>query len=92
MRRERGKVRQKAEANSGSVITGANLYVTWYQFKKDLERQLGYSLLNWSWLEAKPKAPLPWHESHMRAALSEVARFRRVGGGTKDGCPELAMK
>jgi len=45
------------------------LYTTWYDFKKELERHLGHSLLNWHWLEVKPQAPLPWDKSHLRAAL-----------------------
>ena len=51
----------------------ANQYATWYAFKKDLERQLGYSLLNWRWIEVKPKSPLPWSKSHMRATISVLA-------------------
>lgn len=49
------------------------IYATWYGFKKDLERRLGYNLLNHEWFQVKPKAPLPWDDSHMRAALSEAA-------------------
>ncbi len=47
-------------------------YETWYEFKKDLERNLGYMLLNQCWLEVKPKAPLPWDSLHMQAAVSVV--------------------
>ena len=54
------------------------LYTTWYDFKKDFERQIGHGLLNWDWLEVKPKAPLPWNDSHLKAALSAVARYRGV--------------
>ena len=73
MRQERDKVGQEAEENSGGTITGANQYTTWYEFKKDLEKQLGYGLLNWDWLEVKPKAPLPWNDSHLQAAVSVLA-------------------
>ena len=52
------------------------LYTMWYEFKKELENQLGHSLLNWDWLEVKPKDPLPWNDSHMKAALLAVARVR----------------
>jgi len=45
-------------------------YATWYEFKKECERRLGYSLLNRIWLELKPKSPLPWDDSHLRAVLS----------------------
>ncbi len=50
-----------------------NLYVTWYEFKKDLEKQLGRNLLNRCWLEVKPKAPLPWDSSQMQTAVSVLA-------------------
>ena len=49
----------------------------WYEFKKDFEKELGHSLLNWDWMELKPKAPLPWTDSHMKAALLAAARFQK---------------
>jgi len=52
------------------------LYTTWYEFKKDLEKKLGYVLVNRRWLEVKPKAPLPWNNSHVENAISGVSRFR----------------
>ena len=51
-------------------------YTTWYEFKKDLEKKSGHVLLNWRWLEVKPKAPLPWNSSHMKEALSATLGFR----------------
>ena len=75
MREVRHKVRQKGEENSGGIITAAKLYTTWYEFKKDLERQLGCALFNWRWLEVKPQAPLPWDNSQMQAAVSVLARL-----------------
>jgi hypothetical protein len=53
------------------------LYETWYEFKKDLEKQVGHTLLNWCWLEVKPKDPLPWNNSHMRSVLSVCARLEK---------------
>ena len=53
------------------------LYQTWYEFKKDLEKRLGSSLLNEDWLNAKPQAPLPWDGSHMESALVAVADLRK---------------
>ena len=44
-------------------------YETWYEFKKDLEANLGCHLVNELWLQLKPKAPLPWDDSNMRLAL-----------------------
>jgi hypothetical protein len=51
------------------------IYETWYEFKKDLEKRIGYCLLNWRWLRVKPKDPLPWNNSHMQTALSACARL-----------------
>ena len=51
-------------------------YETWYEFKKELEKNLGCILLNWRWLEVKPKAPLPWDNSHMQVAVSTVTTWR----------------
>jgi len=45
-------------------------YATWYEFKRECEKRLGYSLLNHTWLKLKPKSPLPWDDSHLRAVLS----------------------
>ena len=58
-------------------IYNPTTYTTWYQFKQDLEKQSGGSLLNSDWLEVKPDAPLPWNDSHLKAALSAVVRIRR---------------
>jgi hypothetical protein len=52
-------------------------YTTWYEFKKDLGKKSGCIVLNWRWLEVKPKAPLPWNDSDMKAALSAISSFRR---------------
>ena len=59
------------------------LYATWYEFKKDFEKRLGYSLLNWRWLEVKPKAPLPWDDSHMQAALSAAVTLEEQNAERK---------
>ncbi len=53
------------------------LYTTWYEFKKDLEKRIGLSLLNWDWLSVKPEVPLPWNDNDMKAALSALAPFKR---------------
>ena len=58
---------------SGRHLGGIAMpYSTWYEFKKDLEKHLGHSLLNWRWLEVKPKAPLPWNDSHMKAVVARL--------------------
>ena len=51
-----------------------SLYTTWYEFRRALGTELGYTPLNRQWLEAKPKTPLPWDDSHMRAALAGIVR------------------
>ena len=61
------------------------LYTTWYEFKKDLEKRAGSSLLNWDWLEVKPAVPLPWNAADMKAALSALAPFRRELNRTGKG-------
>ena len=53
-----------------------SLYPTWYEFKKELGKRSGHGLLNWDWLEAKPKTPLPWHDSDMNAAFSVLIRLK----------------
>jgi len=53
--------------------SGVSLYTTWYDFKKELGNKLGHIPLNSEWLERKPKMPLPWDDSDMRAALSRIA-------------------
>ncbi len=50
------------------------LYTTWYDFRRDLGKRLGYTPLNWQWLRVKPKAALPWDDSHLQASLSAIAR------------------
>ncbi|OGO37943.1 MAG: hypothetical protein A2147_04475 [Chloroflexi bacterium RBG_16_57_8] len=50
-------------------------YPTWYEFKKDLERHAGRSLLNEEWLKVKPAAPLPWRESRLRSSLLRLGRL-----------------
>ena len=52
-------------------------YVTWYEFKKDLERKLGHSLSNWQWIDVKPRAPLPWDDSQLNATLTMLANNKK---------------
>jgi hypothetical protein len=53
------------------------LYFTWYEFKKDLEKQACRNLLNSDWLRVKPREPLPWDDSCMRSTLVEIKRLQR---------------
>jgi hypothetical protein len=59
-----------------SRVKKISSYTTWYEFRKDLAEHLGYTPLSSQWLEIKPKAPLPWNGSHMREAISTVARLK----------------
>jgi hypothetical protein len=54
------------------------IYTTWYEFKKDLEKRLGYSLLNWRWLEVKPRCPLPWDDSQMKAVILAQVKGKKT--------------
>ena len=64
------------------------LYMTWYEFKKDLEKTLGHNLLNWRWLEIKPRSPLPWDDSQMRSAVSAHVKSKK---GRKNRHRKLAI-
>ena len=75
MREGREKVMHNGEENSGRIITPVEKYTTWYEFKRDLEKRSGHMLVNWRWIEVKPKAPLPWNNSHMEATLSVLVRL-----------------
>lgn len=48
-------------------------YYTWYACKKECEQRMGRSLLNHTWLQVKPKTPLPWNEKNVRSVVAEVA-------------------
>ncbi len=55
-------------------------YQTWYEFKKELERESGRRLLNSDWLSVKPAAALPWDRSLLRSSLDALARLNRGHG------------
>ena len=54
-------------------------YSTWYEFKKDLQKETGRTVLNSDWLHVKPAAPLPWDESQLRSSLLKLEKPRRGG-------------
>jgi hypothetical protein len=58
-------------------------YTTWYDFKRDCENILGYSLLNETWLKVKPTNPLPWNDTDAMSVLSAVACLRNENGKIK---------
>lgn len=45
------------------------IYETWYEFKRELQRRSGIVLLNNTWFQIRPQAPLPWREPQMREAM-----------------------
>jgi hypothetical protein len=49
-----------------------SLYPTWYEFKKDLQKELGRSVLNEEWLQVKPIKPLPWNKSYLKSTLATI--------------------
>lgn len=55
-------------------------YPTWYQFKKDLEREAGRRLLNEDWLRIKPASPLPWSRHSLDSSLLKLERLRKGKG------------
>jgi hypothetical protein len=59
-------------------------YLTWYEFKEDLQKEVGHSILNREWLAIKPKEPLPWNESTMRSILSDLSCTKRENCQNKE--------
>ena len=60
-------------------------YSTWYEFKKDLEKETGRSVLNSDWLHVKPAAPLPWDKGQLHSAVMKLERQ----GGRKGQNPKF---
>lgn len=50
-------------------------YATWYEFKKDLQKRVGHSVLNQEWLQVKPQKPLPWNAPCMYGACSRLLKL-----------------
>ena len=49
-------------------------YFTWYEFKKDLQKEAKYSILNREWLQIKTRAPLPWDSSFVQSTLLKLSK------------------
>jgi hypothetical protein len=49
-------------------------YLTWYEFKKDLQKEANCSILNREWLQIKPRAPLPWDGSFVDSTLVKLSK------------------
>jgi hypothetical protein len=50
----------------------AALYETRYDFKHELQRRSRVVLLNKTWFQVRPQAPLPWHDKQMQADLERL--------------------
>ena len=53
-------------------------YTTWYEFKRDLEKCLGYHLTNREWLRVKPRSPLPWSYYHLKRSFGQVRLIKNI--------------
>jgi hypothetical protein len=49
-----------------------SIYPTWYEFKEDLQKELGRSMLNQEWIHVKPEKPLPWNSSCFQEVLLKL--------------------
>ena len=52
-------------------------YYTWYEFKQDLQKEAGRSILNQEWQRVKPWKALPWDNASMRSTLSKLSKVTR---------------
>ncbi|HEX9975889.1 MAG TPA: hypothetical protein VGA82_01445 [Dehalococcoidales bacterium] len=55
-------------------------YHTWYEFKRELERQINSPVLNGAWLRVKPASPLPWNNEHLRSTVAQLRRLNKSPG------------
>ena len=53
-----------------------SLFPTWYEFKKDVEKEVGSTILNHEWLRVKPRKPLPWDDSCKQSTLLKLNNSR----------------
>jgi hypothetical protein len=53
------------------------IYPTWYEFKEDLQKELGRSMLNQEWLQIKPEEPLPWNNACFRVVLLKLSDAKK---------------
>ena len=53
-----------------------SLFPTWYEFKKDIQKEFGCPILNQEWLRVKPRKPLPWDNSCKRSTLLKLNNSR----------------
>jgi len=49
-------------------------YLTWYEFKQDLQKEANYRILNREWLQIKPREPLPWDSSFVQSTLLKLSK------------------
>ena len=57
------------------VNPGVN-YMTWYDYKKDLESLCGRPVLNDLWLKIKPQTALPWSSAHLFSSYLSIESLK----------------
>jgi hypothetical protein len=57
------------------VNPGVN-YITWYDYKKDLESLYGRPLLNDLWLKIKPQTALPWSTANLFSSYLSIESLK----------------
>jgi hypothetical protein len=55
-----------------------SVYHTWYEFKRELERQNNSPILNQAWLRVKPPSPLPWSDKQLRSTVLQLRRLKKA--------------
>jgi hypothetical protein len=58
----------------GTTHMNKTLYLTWYEFKKDLQKEAKHCILNQEWLQIKPRNPLPWDASFVQLTLLKLSK------------------
>jgi hypothetical protein len=57
-------------------ITQDRLWETWYEFKDELESNVGFYIPVFVWLEIRPRKPLPWDYLDMKAIIARISDTR----------------
>ncbi len=52
-------------------------YLTWYEFKKDLQKEAKHCILNQEWLQVKPGKPLPWDSASIQSTLLKLPKMAK---------------
>jgi hypothetical protein len=52
------------------------IFPTWYEFKKDIQKEFGCPILNQEWLRVKPETPLPWNNACKQSTLLKLNKSK----------------